>query len=508
MKNTYSLFYMLLMLVLASCSSQNFTSFNQVEDDTYWSEKDDARSPGENINSVEPWRNEKNNGTKPAPSRYNEEPENNAANETYEDERGKRARQNWENQRFNEGNQTQRADENFNESENFNQENFDSRQEERDARRFGSNRNFYYDDPYFQALSPSWGWTSLFNPVVRPGFYNWAPGWNVGLSFNSFNGFGVGMGMQYGYGFGYNPFFYDPWMMGVGGFGMGFHNPWHMNMYNPYSPWGFNPWYNPYRFGFGCGGFYNPWDFRNQHHFGGGGGDIVTNRPLMQPRNSMGSSIPSSVGTNRPNNQNFDGKSIRDNRPNQGVNANGVNPALRPDRNIRYTPNRPPVGTQTPGTNRPGGDLAPDQNGRPTYVSPNNNPSRGADQSLPNSNRPGGELRDGRDGRPVYVPPSRGRNDGNEGRPSFNNDRPSRSYDGGNTNPSRNPGNSAPSTNRPTYDSPRNRGNSGSYSPPPQQSAPSRPSYSAPSRPAPSAPSGPSRSEPSRPAGGGGMRPR
>jgi hypothetical protein len=72
MKNTYSHFYVLLMLVLASCSSQNFTSFNQVDDDTYWSEKDDARSPGENINSVEPWRNEKNNGTKPAPSRYNE----------------------------------------------------------------------------------------------------------------------------------------------------------------------------------------------------------------------------------------------------------------------------------------------------------------------------------------------------------------------------------------------------------------------------------------------------
>jgi hypothetical protein len=519
MKNTYSIIYALLMFALASCSRQNFTAISQVEDDSYWTEKDDERTRGTNIKSVEPWNNKKENRSEPTPSRYNNEAPPSSAAPDYEDQRGRQARQTWESQRYSDNNASQEDNSGLNSQQNLAQDDMEERENERDARRFGSNRTVYYDDPYFQALSPNWSWTSLYAPIVRPGFYNWAPGWNVGLSWNSFNGFGVGsgfgmgmgmgMGMQFGYGFGYNPFFFDPWMYGGGGWGMGFHNPWHMPMYNPYAPWGFNPWYNPYRFGFGCGGFYNPWGFRNQHHYGAGRGDIVTNRPLMQPRNSMGSSIPSAVGTNRPNNQIFDGRAVRDARPSPTQNYNGsATPNARPNENIRYSPDRP-ANSNSPST-RPGGELRPDESGRPVYVSPNNNnPIRSAEPLPTQSNRPGGELREGRDGRPVYIPPGRSRYDGIESRPSNNNERPSRSYDGG--NPGRSPGSS-----RPVIESPRNRGGNGGFStPPPSQSAPSRPSYSAPapSRPSYSAPSPssrPSQSAPSSrpPAGGGGMRPR
>jgi hypothetical protein len=487
MKNTYSHYYLLLMLALASCSRQNFTPISQVNDDSYWVEKDDERTPGKKLDEIEPWNGKKEGQSNPTPSRYNNEANPPSSSQSYEDSRGRAARQAWDNQRNNE--QAQSSNSQDFSQENFTNEELDQREMDRDSRRFGSNRTFYYDDPYYQVLSPNWGWTNLYAPVVRPGFFNWAPGWNVGLSWNSFNGFGMGMGMQFGYGFGYNPFFYDPWMYG---------GAWGMAFYNPYSPWGFNPWYNPYRFGFGCGGFYDPWGFRNNHHFGPGGGDVVTNRPLMQPRQSMGSSIPSAVGSNRPNYQNFDGKSVRDSRPSPTQNSDGsaTTPRNTQDGGIRYTPDRPAV---TAPSNRPGGELRPDQSGRPVYVSPNNNsPIRNAEIQPGTSTRPGGELREGRNGAPVYIPPSRSRNEGGDNRPSINTDRPTRSYDGG--MPDRNPRNA-----RPSFESPRNSGGEGGYRPAPSQPAPSRPSYSAPSpssRPSYSAPA----SRP--PAGGGGMRPR
>lgn len=497
MKKTSSYFYVLLMLILASCSRQNFTPINQVNDDSYWVEKDDERTLGKKMDEIEPWNDQKEKQRNPAPSRYNDEPSNSSNYQSNEDARGREARKAWDNQRNNEQLQSSNSIEDS--QNNFFDEETNQREIERDARRFGSNRTLYYDDPYYQVLSPNWGWTSLYAPVVRPGFFDWAPGWNIGLTWNSFNGFGMGMGMQFGYGFGYNPFLYDPWMYG-NAWGFGFNNPWHMPFYNPYSPWGFNPWFNPYRFGFGCGGFYDPWGFRNHHHYGPGRGDVVTNRPLMQPRQSMGSSIPSAIGTNRPNNQIFDGKSVRDNRPNPTQNIDGSTTTTRdrPDGNIKYYPERP-ASISRP-SSRPGGELRPDESGRPVYVSPNNdNPIRNAETRPGTSTRPGGELREGRNGVPVYIPPSRNRNEGGDGRPSINTDRPIRSYDAG--TPDRNSGNV-----RPSFESPRNRvGNSGNYTPPPSQSAPSRPSYSAPS---PS--SRPSYNAPATrpPAGGGGMRPR
>lgn len=501
MKNIHSIFYVLLMLALASCSTQNFTPLAEISDDSYWTEKDDERVPGKNIRSSEPWNKNNSSSSEPMPSRYNNETAPSSSYQSYDDARGRNARQTWENQRYSENNSSQ--------SENNAQPNNnpDEEQEERDyqrrTRRFGSNRTYFYDDPYYQVLSPSWGWTNFYNPIVRPGFYNWAPGWNVGLSWNSFSGFGMGMGFNTG--FGYNPFFYDPWMYG-GGWGMGFYDPWRMPFYNPYSPWGYNPWFHPY--GFGYGGFYNPWGpwgHRNRHFNSGfGGRDVVTNRPFMQPRATLGSSIPGGKSSGRPNNQTFDGRNVRDARPNPSgtINENATNPNIRPNEPVRsYTPDRP-------ATNRPGGELRPDESGRPVYVSPNNNnPIRNAEPNSGGSNRPGGELREGPNGTQIYVPPSRNRfEDNSGGRPSYNSDRPSRGFDGGgNVNPSRNPGFERPSNDRPRYDSPRNRGgDGGSYSPPPSRPAPSRPSYSPSPSSRPSAPSGPANRAPS----GGGMRPR
>ncbi|MCG9880459.1 MAG: hypothetical protein MH472_07665 [Bacteroidia bacterium] len=498
MKNIHSIFYVLLMFALASCSTQNFTPISQVTDDSYWTEKDDEKVPGKNIKESEPWNKSNNNRSEPMPSRYDNEPSSSSYS-SIEDARGRNARETWDRQRYSE-NSTPSAE---NTQSNYIP---DEEQEERDyqrrTRRFGSNRTYFYDDPYYQVLSPAWGWTNFYNPIIRPGFYNWAPGWNVGLSWNSFSGFGMGMGFNQGFGF--NPFFNDPWMYG-GGWGMGFYDPWRMPFYNPYSPWGLNPWYHPY--GFGYGGFYNPWGpwgFRNRHfNRGFGGNDVVTNRPFMQPRATLGSSIPGARGTARPSNQTFDGRSVRDARPNPSsvTNENTTNPNFRANEPVRsYSPERP-------ATNRPGGELRPDESGRPVYVSPNNNtPIRSAEPNSGGSNRPGGELREGPNGTQIYVPPSRNRYEDNSGgRPSINNDRPSRGFDGGGgVNPSRNPGYERPSYDRPSNDSPRNRGGGGSYSAPPSRPAPSRPSYSPSPSSRPSAPSGPANRAPS----GGGMRPR
>jgi hypothetical protein len=196
MKNTYSHYYLLLMLALASCSRQNFTPISQVNDDSYWVEKDDERTPGKKLDEIEPWNGKKEGQSNPTPSRYNNEANPPSSSQSYEDSRGRAARQAWDNQRNTE--QAQSSNSQDFSQENFTNDELDQREMDRDSRRFGSNRTFYYDDPYYQVLSPNWGWTNLYAPVVRPGFFNWAPGWNVGLSWNSFNGFGMGMGMQFG----------------------------------------------------------------------------------------------------------------------------------------------------------------------------------------------------------------------------------------------------------------------------------------------------------------------
>lgn len=206
MKNNHIFIYALLMLSLAACSSAKFNGVNNVDDDVYWSSKDEPKSGGKNIKDVEPWN--KNKG--PNPSSYEPVEQNTSASsdQSYinlEEERGRNAYQAWQNRT------NAKMAEDTSKQNNVWVSNSDN---ERDARRFGSDRNYYYDDPYYNVLSNNWGWTSFYNPIVRPGFYNWAPGWNVGLSWNSYNGFGVNMG--------YN--------MGWGGMGYGF-NPWNGPQY-------------------------------------------------------------------------------------------------------------------------------------------------------------------------------------------------------------------------------------------------------------------------------------
>ena len=85
------------MLALASCSTQNFTPLAEISDDSYWTEKDDERVPGKNIRSSEPWNKNNSSSSEPMPSRYNNETAPSSSYQSYDDARGRNARQTWEN---------------------------------------------------------------------------------------------------------------------------------------------------------------------------------------------------------------------------------------------------------------------------------------------------------------------------------------------------------------------------------------------------------------------------
>jgi hypothetical protein len=355
------------------------------------------------------------------------------------------------------------------------------REEDRETRRMGTSRSRFYNDPYYDVLSQNWGWTSFYNPVtVFPGYYGFAPGFNVGLGWNNRFGWNTGFGFNTGWGnmgwgnpgWGWNDPFYNPWNP-YANFGWGYNPYW--DPYFGYG-WGYNPW-NPY-YGYGWGGWgHNPW--RNNWGWRRGcfnnrwGNDIVLNRPFMRPMNGIGSSLPG--GASRPAVPLPGGRSQRPAVPNPAVNQQGPD---RPQQTARptYNPNRPqapqPESPRPAYTNKPGGDLIYDNQGRPTYVPPrrdrNINASEAPRQSAPTYNGTG-EVR------PSYgsPAPSRPSNRNAESRPSAPSAAPSRS-------------------NTPSQ---------------PMPSRPSTPSYS---RPAPSAPA-PSRPaaspSPSRPSGGSGAAP-
>ncbi|MDZ4666522.1 MAG: hypothetical protein SGJ00_01445 [bacterium] len=502
MKNKNIIFYSLLMLLLGACSSSTFNGVNKVDDDVYWSAKDEPKT-GKSYKDIEPWN--KNKGPN-ASSYYNSNESGSqslsaSSAQSYsnqEDERGLIAYQTWLSK------YTQNAALPAEDTIKQNNLLLADRENERNSRRFGSDRNYYYDDPYYNALSNNWGWTSFYAPIVRPGFYNWAPGWNVGLSWNNFNGFGINTGYNMGWGgmgYGYNsysPWAYDPWYGGYGGFG-GFNNPYYGGFYgHPYG--GFGGFNNPYyggfygnRFGWG-GGYCHNNGYGNYY----GNNDVVTNRPIMRPRNSMGSSTVA-PGSRPAGNAVAGEQRVKNDRPNY----NESRPAIENTNSVR--------------TNRPGGDLYMDKSGRPVYVSPNSRPEVSTGEPTNNrySNRPGGDLRTGSDGRTEYVPArprdavdnsSRSNSNGFEG-----NYRPGRNGASDNGTPSR-PGNSTPnysspqndggSDARPAYSSPGNT--RPSNNPTPSYSAPpSRPSYSSPSMSRPSSGSAPRGGSP-----GGSVRPR
>lgn len=496
MKNNHIFIYALLMLLLGACSSTTFNGLNKVDDDAYWSRKDEPKSSGTNIKDVEPWN--KNRGPNPssyAPIEQNMEA---SAEQTYvntDDERGRIAYQTWLNRNNNSS---------YEDTSKLTNVLLSDKDNDRDARRFGSDRNYYYDDPYYNVLSNNWGWTSFYTPVMRPGFYNWAPGWNVGLSWNSYNGFGVNMGYNMGWGgmgyggmgYGYNPWYAQPYG--------GFYDPFYQPYYNPYYGFGYGGgFYQPY----GYGGFYNPWVYGNRwgycnnyNRYGRyyGNNDVVTNRPIMRPRNPMGSAVSGS--SNRPGVAGANGQKVQGSRP---TNYNPVR---------QESPN-----TSSVRTNRPGGDLQYDAAGKPVYISPNRRPAvSGSEATSTYSNRPGGDLRTGTDGKTVYVPARPSRENPSSNRPGGSSDGYRRPADNNSYEPSRTPSYSEP---RPGGSTPRNSDSRPSYSAP-SYSAPSapatRPSYSAPSNTRPSSPA-PSSSRPSsspspssRPSSspGGNVRPR
>lgn len=92
------------------------------------------------------------------------------------------------------------------------------------------------------------------------------PGWNTGLYWNNWGGWGVSVGAGWGWGGGfYNPYFYDPF----------FFDPWYnpywyrpMGFYNPFRPWWGGWGYNSYWAGFYDGYYYGV----NDGYFGGNNG--------------------------------------------------------------------------------------------------------------------------------------------------------------------------------------------------------------------------------------------
>ena len=550
MKNMKLYFFSLLMLSLTACGTHKSFNSSITEDDAYWSRSDAAKK----LQSIEEVEKIGKSGKGPSSSYQNYEPGNQVKSgeepSGYDQAGAQNAYDEWNKKRgltTSSGNsEAEVSGSNKNQGAVIEEEKNDYR----DARRFGSERTYYYDDPYYNTLSSNWGWTSFYHPIVRPGYYNWAPGWNIGFGYSSYDGwnYGMGYGMSYGYGmwnnpyYGYgmyNPYAYDPW-----GYGYGYH-PYGYSPYG-YSPYGYSPYgYSPY--GYHHNGYHHN-DCGNHHNNWGNGNDIVTNRPMLRPRNSMGSSIPAG---SQPRNYTPDGHS---NRPTVESGTNVVNqsgnpaqpafskPARPTESENAYRPNRPDINSGgSVSSDKPGGELKNDLNGKPVYVSPKPNPSDRTPPENVATNRPGGELKNDINGRPVYVSPNSNPSDrtkpenvstnrpggdliqGSNGTQIYIPSR-ERSY---NNSTSENPGVNSPGrsennrSGRGDYSRP-NRGDRGSnnslpnnnnynnapvprssYSPP--QNAPA-PSYSAPSRSQPSysAPSSPSQSSPSPRSGGGG----
>ncbi len=513
MKNSRIYFFSLLMIALAACGTQKNFDVNNNTDDVYWSKADDLKKPL-TVQDLE-MKEKSNKG--PSSENPNYEPTNQNQPAGYDNMRAQSAYDAWDKQR----NLKTGTDINGNQTDSGNDQNYtseDQKNDERDTRRLGTERTYYYDDPYYNSLSSNWGWTSFYAPVYRPGFYSWAPGWNIGFGYNSFSGWGGGYGLSMGYGYGMDPFFCNSWYSPWYGYGYNnFYNPWGAYYgygygYHPYGyfPYGYYPYgYYPY----GYGGYHNGYDYG---YYGKNKKANVAGRPMLHPRNSTGSDIPAG---GRPANYVPD---VQKSRP---VNS-AVNGTVNPDRNnqpiqsnpgaidagVKVNPSRP---SNTAGNNtgavKPGGELVNDGNNRPVYIAPNNRPSNSNNPNSVRTNRPGGDLIPGSNGAQIYVPARNSATyENNNAQPSYNSqpDRNNRNNQP-NSNPSYNPPSrsySAPSrSNAPAYNAPSRSNNSPapSYSAPSSQpsSAPSR-SYSNP------APSGNTPSRGSSGGGGGSTTPR
>lgn len=316
--------------------------FGSIEDDAFWtSEVQNNRGNRQNNKTNS---NDEVNYNQPTSTEIRRPLSNFTPIEPYNEQNAIR-----EENAYNEWNRRRNFETQGAENSNVQTSTVDEQAQQRESRRFGSERTYYHNDPYFNALSNQWSWTTFYTPIVRPGFYNWAPGWNIGLGWNSFNGWNIGLGYNAFFpGWGLNSWmFYDPWF--------GWYNPWNpwrpFGFYDPFwgPGWGFNYWNWYY--------FYHPF-YRPFYRFTNGqNNDMVLNRPMFVPRaagqnSSGGSTLPPRGRV---------GNEI--NNPAQPVNPNPSTQRSRPD-----------VQQQEYNTTRPGGDIVRDRQGNPTYVPPRSRP--------------------------------------------------------------------------------------------------------------------------------------
>jgi hypothetical protein len=447
MKNLILFGSALVIMGLSSCTVQQQFNVGAAEDDVYWSKRSDE-SKIQTLDDVnfDKQKDHKGGGSNYEPARNS----NNSGSSYSEEERANQAYQTWNSQRGSSA--IQSYDEQAVSNDQFNRET----EEERDARRFGTERSFYYTDPYFNALSPNWGWTSWYSPIVRPGFYNWAPGWNVGFGWGSGGGWNMGFGNNMGFGgmgwgnpYGFNPWFNDPWN---GFYNPYFYDPFAFNYGFGYNPWGFGYGYNPW---FGYNNCWNCNRWRNNHcaTCWNSGRDIVQNTPRFSPR---GEGIGRGSSGSRPGSVNTGGQQSRPVAPamrNAPSQASGDVPSRSgPNRNIRPDLNNAPSApAQT--TIRPGGDLIQGPGGTQTYIPPRNRTAPSASAApAAGSNRPGGDLQVTPQGRTYYVPPRNSNYGGGS--------------QGSAPTPSA-PSNNTPSRSRPSFDPPSRSNSSPSYTPSP-----------------------------------------
>jgi hypothetical protein len=78
MKNIKFLFYSLLMLGLGACGSSKSIGINQVDDDVYWSRKDEPKT-GQNYKDIEKWNKNKGPNTGSSEATYVPTSENTSA---------------------------------------------------------------------------------------------------------------------------------------------------------------------------------------------------------------------------------------------------------------------------------------------------------------------------------------------------------------------------------------------------------------------------------------------
>lgn len=142
-----------------------------------------------------------------------------------------------------------------------------------DLNYYEPNGDEYYD-PNANYSAGATGSTVVNNYYNSPSMVS--PGFNMGVGWNSWGGWGMSVGYGWGWGGGYYGGWYDPFWS----------YPW-------YSPYGCYGYYNPYWGGYGYGGYYgynSYWNgFYNGYYYGSGGDYGYGGRNVVYVRNGQNS---------------------------------------------------------------------------------------------------------------------------------------------------------------------------------------------------------------------------